>query len=100
LEVIMSPIRERYLSLGEVETLIRKFEDKYGVSTTEFLKNPELRAQMIDDDVFQWEAFDAHRDELERIDAEVRGEYLQSVTQKPFGELCEPAANKNLALAA
>ena len=62
----MSPIREQFLTLLEVEELIHKFEEKYQVSTTEFLTNTELRTKILDDEVFQWEAFNAHRDELER----------------------------------
>jgi hypothetical protein len=97
LEASMSPVREQFLTLLEVEAVIHKFEEKYHVSTTEFLTNTALRAKMFDDDVFQWEAFNAHRDELERVAEEVRSAYLGSV-KKSTDET--HSANNNLALAA
>jgi hypothetical protein len=97
LEANMSPVREQVLTLLEVEALIHKFEEKYQVSTTEFLTNTALRADMLDDEVFQWEAFNAHRDELERVAEEVRSVYLGSV-KKSTDET--HIANNNLALAA
>jgi hypothetical protein len=97
LEAIMSPVREQFLTLVEIEGMLHKFEQKYGMSTTEFLTNPERHAQMLDDDVFQWEAFHAHRDELERVAEEVRSAYLGSV--KKCADQTR-AANNNLALAA
>jgi hypothetical protein len=93
----MSPIREQFLTLLEVEELIHKFEEKYQVSTTEFLTSTDLRAKMLDDEVFQWEAFNAHRDELVRAAEEVRSAYLGSV-KKCADEV--HAENNNLALAA
>src|SRR6266404_9438434 len=97
LEASMSPVREQVLTLLEVEALIHKFEEKYQVSTTEFLTNTALRSGMLDDEVFQWEAFNAHRDELERAAEEVRADYLKHL--KKSGENTR-AANNNLALAA
>jgi hypothetical protein len=91
------PVREQVLTLLEVEAIIHKFEEKYQVSTTEFLMNVELRSRMLDDEVFQWEAFNAHRDELERAAEEVRSDYLRHVKKS---EEQSRAANNNLALAA
>jgi hypothetical protein len=85
--------------LGEVEELIGKFEEKHGFSTIEFLKNPALRTNMFDDEIFQWEAFEAHREELQRLDEELRRRYLECVTQKADQSL-QPVQNNNLALAA
>jgi hypothetical protein len=93
----MSPVREQVLTLLEVEALIHKFEERYQVSTTEFLTNAAMRAEMLDDEVFQWEAFNAHRDELERAAEEVRSDYLKHL--KTSGKVSR-AANNNLALAA
>lgn len=93
----MSPVREQFLTLLEVEAVIHKFEEKYQVSTTEFLTNTALRAEMLDDEVFQWEAFNAHRDELERAAEEVRSGYLKHL--KSSDEVSR-ATNNNLALAA
>ncbi len=93
----MSPIREHVLTLLEVEELIHNFEEKYQVSTTEFLTHTALRAKMLDDEVFQWEAFNAHRDELERAAEEVRSEYLKHL-KKSYED--SRSVNNNLALAA
>lgn len=91
------PVREQILTLVEVEAVLHKFEEKYNISTTEFLTRPELHSEMIDDDVFQWEAFHAHRDELERVAEEVRSVYLGSVKKSAVSTRVE---NNNLALAA
>lgn len=96
LEAIM-PAREQVLTLLEVEAVIHKFEEKYSVSTTEFLTNAALREKMLDDEVFQWEAFNAHRDELERVAEEVRSAYLGTVKKCADDSR---VANNNLALAA
>ncbi len=93
----MSPVREQFLTLLEVEEVIRKFEEKYKVSTTEFLMNSEMRSTMLDDDVFQWEAFNAHKDEIQRTADELRSVYLQKLVKTTDGPC---AANNNLALAA
>ncbi|MGH9740878.1 MAG: hypothetical protein ACRD51_00855 [Candidatus Acidiferrum sp.] len=96
-EVNMSPIREQVLTLLEVEAVIHKFEEKYQMSTTEFLTNSEFRCTLLDDEVFQWEAFNAHRDELERAAEEVRSDYLKRLKRSPEDSR---SANNNLALAA
>ncbi len=52
---------------------------------------------MLDDEVFQWEAFNAHRDELERAAEEVRSDYLKHLKTSQDDSR---GANNNLALAA
>jgi hypothetical protein len=99
LEESMSPITERFLTLADVEEQIAKFEGKYGVSTIEFLKNPALRAEMYDDEIFQWESYEAHREELARLDEELRGKYLHRVRPQ-IDQSLQPIQNNNLALAA
>lgn len=95
----MSPIREVCLSLGEVDNLIRAIEEKYGVLTADFLLDADLRSRLPEDDVFQWEAFLAHKRELERNQETLRTAYLNNVTQaRP--EDASTKANQNLALAA
>jgi hypothetical protein len=91
------PAREQILTLLEVEAILHKFEMKYRMSTTEFLTNQERYSTMLDDDVFQWEAFHAHRDELERVAEEVRSVYLGTVKRNAEESQVE---NNNLALAA
>jgi len=92
----MSPIREQFLSLVEVEAVLHKYEEKYGMSTIEFLTNRDRHAGMLDDDIFQWESFHTHRDELLRVGDEVRSEYLKSLKKSTE----ESHVNNNLALAA
>ena len=43
---------ERYLSVIEIENELRALENKYRVSTAEFLRNQELRMRLPEDDVF------------------------------------------------
>lgn len=89
------PIREQFLSLLEVDEQITAFEQRYGVSSAEFLRDAELRGRMPEDDVFQWDAFIAHRVEIRRVDDETRKNYLDKVVHKP-GESCETASNELL----
>ena len=96
----MLPTHEEFLSIFEVEDHIRRFEEKYKATTVEFLRNADLRATFEEDDIFQWEAFEAHREELVRVGEEIRAAYLSSV-----GKMCEggpgiPADEKQCLLAA
>jgi hypothetical protein len=95
----MSPIQEEFLSLIEVDDQISGFERKYGVSSNEFLRDSDLRSRIPEDDVFQWDAFIAHRVEIRRVDDETRRGYLEKVVHTS-GESCDPARNTELALAA
>jgi hypothetical protein len=94
----MSPIREEYLTLAEVESLICKLEEKHALSTAEFLRNPDARMRLPEDDVFEWDAYIDHRAELRRIDEELRRAFLERVTQVPASETATD--DKQLALAA
>jgi hypothetical protein len=100
LEVVMLQAQEQFLSLFEVEDVIRKFEEQYKITTTEFLRNSELRATLPEDDIFQWEAFDAHRQELIRVGEELRSGYLSNVAKATPGVANLPAEEKMCLLAA
>ncbi len=95
----MSPIREVCLSLTELDGLIQALEEKHGVLTADFLLDADLRSRLPEDDVFQWEAFLAHKRELERNQETLRTAYLSNVTQAP-SENASTKAEQNLALAA
>ena len=94
----MSPVREVCLSLTEVDNLIRSLEQKHGTLTADFLLDADLRSRLPEDDVFQWEAFFAHKRELERNEETLRTGYLDKVTQLSENDTTTP--NNNLALAA
>lgn len=95
------PLSETYLSLVEVEARIRFFEQKYGVSTMEFLRNSVIRARVSEDDIFEWEAYLDHRRELRNIDEELRREYIKALSQPPTAPACDRSnPNDQLALAA
>lgn len=95
----MLPNNERFVSMLEVELAIRAFEQKYGIMTAAFLRNAKLRSELPEDDVFQWEAFEAHREELVRIGEELRSEYLASLERRE--PVCQiPATEKQYLLAA
>lgn len=82
----MLPIHEESLTLVEVETLIRKLEEKHGLSTAVFLRDLDAREQLPEDDVFEWDAYIDHRSELRRIDDEVRNGFLGRVSQAPTAD--------------
>jgi hypothetical protein len=81
----VSEIQEVTLSLREVEEYIRAFEHKYGISSADFLCKDEVREQIAEDDVFKWEAFIDHRQELQVLDEEVLGRYLKDLKSPPHG---------------
>lgn len=72
----MSPIREVFLSLNDVEEMILGFERKYGLSSAEFFRDEEVRQQLPEDDVFRWDALIYHRLALKESYQEVRAAYL------------------------
>ena len=96
----MSPVREIFLSLGEVNDLIQRLEEKHGVPTADFLLDAELRRGLPEDDVFRWEAFLAHRRELLRAEQELRSGYLERLSQSPEESRAITTAEQKLALAA
>jgi len=92
--------QEEFLSLFQVEDIIRKFEERFEITTAEFLRNSELRATLPEDDVFQWDAFEAHREELVRVGEEVRSGYLSNVAKSTSGSANIPTSEKLCLLAA
>jgi hypothetical protein len=94
----MSAIREQYLSVVELDELIRKLEEKYGRTTLDFLRDPDFRATVSEDDLFEWEAFVSHRADLGEMENDLRRKYLQQVSQAPAGT--EPAAGEKQVLLA
>jgi hypothetical protein len=95
----MSAIHEQFLTVAELDELIRKLEEKYGRTTLDFLRDPEFRATVSEDDYFQWEAFVSHKAALDELEQDVRRQYLQQVSQAPAS--AEPdAGEKQVLLAA
>jgi hypothetical protein len=76
-------IREVYFSLREVEDYIRRFEEKYNMSSADFLRSGGSTAVVTEDDAFEWEAFIAQRRELESVGREIHREYLGSLERHP-----------------
>jgi hypothetical protein len=64
----VSRIPDDTLTLPEVEKRLSELEDRYGVSTEEFIRNPRVispkRLQISEDDAFLWPALESHRREL------------------------------------
>ena len=71
--------QEIILSINDVEEVIAGFEKKYKVSSSDFLLDQKLREALPEDDVFEWEAFIDHRNELLEMNQEMHREYLQQV---------------------
>ena len=93
----MSAIRERFLSLAEVDDCLQQLEEKYGRTTLDFLRDADFHQTLPEDDLFKWEAFIAHRVELRSIENDLRRGYLETIAQESEPA---PSANNNLALAA
>jgi hypothetical protein len=79
----VSVIREVYFSLREVEAYICAFEEKYKMSSAEFLRNTNPNIEVSEDDAFEWEAFIAQRRELQSLDRQVHREYLNALKRNP-----------------
>lgn len=78
----MPAIREVLLNLAELESMIRAFEEKYGLSSADFLRDAGRGVVISEDDSFKWEAFIDHRRELLRADEETHSGYLSDL-RKP-----------------
>jgi hypothetical protein len=88
--------KEIVLSISDLEQAIGSFEKKYGMSSNRFLVDQQAREALPEDDVFEWEAFIDHRNELEEIHQELHREYLSQLSSvsghadgfKPEDKLC------------
>lgn len=76
-------LQENFITLEEVENYIFRFEKRYGLSTSDFLKDQTARAGIPEDDASKWEAYIDHRQELRRINDETRREYLSELHDAP-----------------
>lgn len=69
-----------FISLPELDALIQALEERYGISTAEFIARRDECAEYIEeDDVFKWDAFIAHQRELRRTNEQVRDTYLSNL---------------------
>lgn len=89
-------LQENYVTLEEVENYIFRFEKRYGVSTSDYLKDQTVRSRIPEDDAFKWEAYIDHRRELQRISDETRREYLSGLRDSKSRDN-DPAADLLLA---
>lgn len=94
------PSREILLSLREVEAQIAYFEQKYGITTADFLRSEGLEENIPEDDAFKWEAFVDHRRELKHWDEKVHRQYLSSLSRNENEPTGAPSPEDQLALAA
>jgi hypothetical protein len=77
----MSPIREVYLSLNDVETMIVALEAKYCASSPEFFSSDEIKQRVPEDDIFHWEALIYQRAALREASQVVQSGYLSNLGQ-------------------
>jgi hypothetical protein len=85
------------LNLQDVERVIRFLEQKYGMSSEEFLRsvgNPDIS----EDDDFEWEAYLDHKRNLLEIHAERHRDYVETIKRDGCGRTAE--ANNQLAFCA
>ena len=78
----VSAIREVYFSLREVESYICAFEEKYKMTSADFLRNSNPNIEVSEDDAFEWEAFIAQRRELQSLDKEIHNAYLNTLMRQ------------------
>jgi hypothetical protein len=82
------------LSISDIEAAIGRLEDKYGVSSLNFLLDDEKRAMVSEDDIFEWEALLDHRNQLEEIQEDLHRKYLSrragsaQKVNNPDAEIC------------
>jgi hypothetical protein len=74
-------IRELSFSLREVEAYICAFEEKYKISSQDFLCNANPDIEVSEDDAFEWEAFITQRRELQSLDKQIHSAYLNTLHQ-------------------
>lgn len=91
-------IKEVVLSINDVENALDAFERKYRVPSNQFLVDQKLRETMSEDEIFQWESYIDHRNELLDMNREMHHEYLHQVTL--VGDDTVNPKEKQLALAA
>lgn len=70
-------MRVIHLNLADLDELIRRYEDKYRVSTISMLSNPEERAKISEDDLLEWEAYVSQRSALREHYEEIHRQYLR-----------------------
>jgi hypothetical protein len=76
----MSPIREVYLSLNDVEQMILGLEGKYTLSSADFFRDEKSRERVPEDDAFRWQALVDHRRALKESYQEVHTGYLATLS--------------------
>jgi len=81
--ISVSAIHEVYFSLREVDNYVCAFEEKYKISSAEFLRNTNPNIEVSEDDAFEWEAFIAQRRELQSLDRKTHREYLNALERHP-----------------
>ncbi len=70
---------ETVLTFAEVKIHLRELQKKYGCSNREFLDDPEVRARVLDEDEFKWEAYLTHVEAMREYEEELHREYLSHV---------------------
>jgi hypothetical protein len=96
---MMSPTREIALSLNDVEEMILGFERKYSLSSADFFSDPEVKQQVAEDDIFQWDMLIYHRLALKESSQEIRSTYLAQLGRST-GEDVRSEKENQYALAA
>ena len=75
----METSREVALNLFDVQALIRHFEDTYGVTTEQFLKDRDVWTNIPEGELFDWECYIDFQRVLLDHNAAIRQEYLSRV---------------------
>lgn len=71
-------MRVIYLTLNDLDEIIRKYEEKYEASSVDMLKDASVRSRISEDELLKWEAYLTQRRRLFDHNAEVHRRYLQA----------------------
>jgi|tagenome__1003787_1003787.scaffolds.fasta_scaffold19183095_2 hypothetical protein len=86
----------KYLTLQDLEDRIRSLEQKYEMTTADFLRDPQGRSKIREADALKWDAYIEFRRELRECQEELHHAYLSTLKSKSK----EKAATQQVELAA
>ena len=67
------------LNLTDLDNFIHRFEEKYGVSSLQMLRDASVRARISEDVLLEWESYIHNLEALRELGEETRKNYLPNV---------------------
>jgi len=82
------------LNLTDLDNLIRGFEQRYGVSSVDMLKEPAVRNKISEDVLLRWETYVYQRVRLRDLSEETHRDYLSKVGEHHHPNKSEPLSRQ------